>query len=142
MNRKLSLDAAIDFIEAEVSTVWAKLQAIYSCGDKPKITFETKKSKVAGFAYYDTSKGVKFNLAYFCSHESKKDLAETIAHELCHIVQFRVFPSEKQAHGPAFKFIMNSIGYSGNTYHYMNVKAAKNIVDIIGEDIKVTANDF
>ena len=94
-------------------------------GTIPPVTFAWKKSRVAGFAYY--SGKVEFNVPYFLSHPNQADLEEIIAHELAHIIQYRIYPHSRQAHGPEFRYIMNCIGFSGRTYHYMNVAAAKSV---------------
>lgn len=54
-----------------------------------------------------------------------KGIEETIAHEIAHHITHCMFPNAKQWHGTEFRFVMQAIGYDGNTYHYMNCKDAK-----------------
>jgi SprT-like family len=51
----------------------------------------------------------------------------TVAHELAHHLTYVLMPQFKQWHGPEFKHIMQSIGYSGDTYHCMSVSSAKRV---------------
>ncbi len=134
-------DQATEFIETEAIAIWKQYQAIYNCGEMPPVTCEIENSKTAGFAYYNQAKGIKLNLAFFCTHANELDLKETIAHELAHIVQFRCFPKAKQAHGTEFRFVMQSIGYSGNTYHYMDPGKAKAAIKAIQKSI-ISSDDF
>ena len=137
----LTFDQATDFIDSESRSIWFLLNKQFNCGEIPRIDFEIKKSKTAGFAFYNPKKGILFNLAYFCTHENMQDLKEVIAHELSHIVQYRVFPQAKQAHGIEFRFIMQQIGFTGDTYHYMSVSKAKAAISSIKESI-ISKDDF
>jgi predicted SprT family Zn-dependent metalloprotease len=114
-------------------SIWNKAQTMACIGDIPPIEFSTKKSSVAGFAYY--SGKVEFNLAYFCTHDNLKDLEDTIAHELVHIICYRIYPNRKQEHGPEFRHFMQILGYSGNTYHQFSVSKAKSKVKTIRDEI-------
>lgn len=122
----LNIEQAYTFIDEKVAEYWEALSYIIpSLGDKPPVKIVNKPTKYAGFAYYRDE--VEFNLAYFISHPSLAELAEIVAHELCHIVQYRHAPFSKQAHGPEFRYYMQCIGFSGRTYHTMSVAKAKQV---------------
>ena len=122
LNIMNSLEARI-FVQSEVTRVWREYQALFNCGAEPPVEFTTRAVGSAGFAYY--SGKVSFNLTYICSHESKFEHINTIAHELAHIVQYRLYPRAKQGHGPEFKQIMILAGYCADTYHHMSKAKAK-----------------
>lgn len=103
--------------------IWREYQAVYKCGNQPPIEYEIKAKGGAGFAYY--SGKVKYNLAYFCTVEDRAELEQIVAHELAHIVQYRCFPRAAQAHGTEFRMILSLAGYKTDTYHRLDVRAAK-----------------
>lgn len=135
-----SFDALTDFILNQAEIIWDKLSAIYNCGNLPKINVVCEANNCAGFAYYNLSKGVEFNLIYF-AEMSEADKIETIAHELSHVVCFKLFPAAKQAHGPEFRSIMSSIGMKGDTYHYTHISDKKAAVRAITATI-ISDDDF
>lgn len=114
-------------ILARVRYYWQEYKQNYPAlpPEHPKVTCYSKAVRIAGFAYYNLNKGVEFNLAFFCSLDNKADFDEVIAHELAHIIQYRIYPKAKQAHGPEFRTIMQLIGFSGKTYHNFSVAKAK-----------------
>lgn len=57
---------------------------------------------------------------YLNEHESQV-LYRTVAHEVCHVYVRKYFPRAKQAHGPEFRYLMNSIGVDGSTCHSMQL---------------------
>jgi predicted SprT family Zn-dependent metalloprotease len=122
----MDANLVIDFIENTAKEYWEAYDfALPNIGKIPPIECVVKANRIAGFAYY--SDKVEFNLAYFCSHHNTTELAEIIAHELAHIIQYRIYPRARQAHGPEFRYIMQSIGFAGHTYHSMSVSKAKAI---------------
>ena len=82
-----------------------------------------------------TVQTVEINAAYFMHKHDNNELRETIAHELAHYIQDACYRPFKQWHGVEFRHIMNSIGYSGDTYHKMSVAAARSVAK------KVKSND-
>ena len=110
----------IQEITATTNLFWEELSKVYKIGNIPAIHFNTNKSPVAGYAYR-WEKKVEFNLRF----AEELDFETTIMHELAHIVQYIVYPFAKQAHGPEFRSIMQTMGFSPRTYHSYNVKAAK-----------------
>ena len=92
----------------------------------PKCRTVFSASNIAGCAYRHVNR-IEINAAFFLEDTivTYSNLEETIAHEIAHVIQFKHWPSAKQAHGPEFRSIMASIGYTGNTYHRMNVSVAK-----------------
>ena len=107
-------------ITATCNLFWEELSKIYKIGSIPAISFNNNKSPVAGYAYR-WEKRVEFNLRF----AEEQDFETTIMHELAHIVQYKVYPFAKQAHGPEFRSIMQTMGFSTRTYHSYNVKEAK-----------------
>jgi predicted SprT family Zn-dependent metalloprotease len=105
---------------AEAELIWEQFSFTYNCGPIPEIEFTTRKSNYAGKAYLFSQK-VEFNLRY----AEEPSFMDTVAHELAHIIQFRLFPRAKQAHGPEFRAILDSIGSDSSTYHRYNVTTAK-----------------
>lgn len=118
---------ARDYIDTMAAKLWRSIVSIYgdSAGNCPPIEYELKASGIAGKAYY--SGKIVFNIAYIMALDRPELFDETIAHELAHIVQYRLYPKAKQAHGVEFRDIMLWLGYSGNTYHDYNSSKAKNI---------------
>ena len=110
----------IQEITATTNLFWEELSKVYKIGNIPSIHFNNNKSNIAGFAYR-WEKKVEFNLRF----AEEQDFETTIMHELAHIVQYLVYPFAKQAHGPEFKSIMKTMGFSDRTYHSYNVKEAK-----------------
>ena len=107
-------------VTATCNLFWEELSKVYNIGNIPAIHFNNNKSPIAGYAYMREKK-VEFNLRF----AEEQDFETTIMHELAHIVQYLVYPFAKQAHGPEFKSIMRTMGFSDRTYHSYNVKAAK-----------------
>lgn len=90
---------------------------------KVKLKFDKLNPRVAGTA---SGKGnvITINTLYLKDHLYEVS-DQTLAHEICHIYQFKYFPDAKQAHGPEWKSIMRSIGYRPETYHQMSVPEQK-----------------
>lgn len=112
----------IEFIARTAEEYWYEYSLVYNCGELPPIEYTNNKTRIAGKAYRINGKDkVSFNLRF----AEEKEYYNTIAHELAHIIQFRLFPNALQAHGAEFRSIMASIGANPNTYHYYSVAAAK-----------------
>lgn len=128
----MSLFNQVNTVEDEIllfsEIYWKKYSEhlLDDIGELPPINMVWKKSGTAGFAYYKGK--IEFNVPYFLSNTNQSELEELIAHELAHIIQFRIYPKAKQGHGPEFRYIMNCIGFSGRTYHSMSVSSAKSVV--------------
>lgn len=130
---RIRIEAQLQVL-TDAERIWKELQQICSCGPIPEIVWNSKVANWAGKAYRRSHR-VEFNLSYFCTHPNWKDLEETVAHELCHVAQYRIYPQAKQAHGPEFRNLMAILGYSGDTYHYMDTQAAKKAAKGVREDI-------
>jgi predicted metal-dependent hydrolase len=103
-------------------------------GTMPPVFCVIKSNRVAGFAYY--SGKVEFNLAYACTLEKLTDFDQTVAHELAHIIQYRLYPKALQAHGIEFRGILARLGYRGDRCHSYSVHKAKaSTAKIKGQDI-------
>lgn len=76
------------------------------------VTFTSKKSRVAGKAFYLTNT-VEFNENYF----AEQHYSNTVLHEIAHLIVHRVYPNALQAHGPEFRAVCRAIGCTGKTYH-------------------------
>jgi len=118
---------AEQYITEQVIKLWAQYRTVFNSlpVNPPTVTCTVKATRTAGFAYYDLTKGVEFNIAYLCSLTFKENFVPIIAHELAHVIQYRLYPKAKQAHGVDFRYIMQSIGFNGNTYHSFSVSKAK-----------------
>lgn len=83
---------------------------------------KTRSTRVAGLAYPKLGKlgyyKIEINPHYY-REQGFDGMIETIVHELSHILQFVIYPTAKQAHGPEFKSIMRGFGYQPLTYHSM-----------------------
>ena len=110
----------IQDITSTCNLFWEELSKFYEIGNIPIIHFNSNKSPIAGYAYRQ-EKIVEFNLRF----AEELDFETTIMHELAHIVQYIIYPFAKQAHGPEFRSIMQTMGFSSRTYHSYNVKTAK-----------------
>ena len=117
---------------------------------KPKLVVTCKPVKFAGYwsvGATNPSGLVEINSAYFAGivtdlHNTsmtriqrlrlEAQLAETIAHELAHHLVWFIYGPKSQGgfaqyHGPEFRTVMRSLGYAGDTYHYMNSGEAKQV---------------
>lgn len=134
MNR---LEAEL-FIDTHANSIWKNAQNTFKdLKDKemPKIEYPIKSAKWAGLAWRYGHK-IEFNIAFLCTLENPNEFIKTIAHELSHIITWRLYPNAKQSHGPEFKWVMKMLGYNGNTYHTYSVSKAKNAVERLkNEDV-------
>jgi len=127
---------AEQYILATSSAIWKIARMYYEelPEQPPKIVCSSEATKYAGVAYFNLTKGIKYNLAFICSMENHTEFDRTIAHELAHVIQFRLYPRAKQAHGPEFRAIMLVLGYNGSTYHSYSVSKAKSIAKSLQQD--------
>lgn len=122
----MNKEEAIQFILAETHEAWENYSKTFNLSKikMPEIRIINKPKNVSGTAYRYSNR-VEFNLPYCIL--AKEAYKETIYHELAHMIQFALFPAAKQAHGPEFRYILQSQGFAGKTYHYYSVKEAKSI---------------
>ena len=122
----MNKEEAIQFILAETHEAWENYSKTFNLSriKIPEIRIINKPKNVSGTAYRYSNR-VEFNLPYCIL--AKEAYKETIYHELAHMIQFALFPAAKQAHGPEFRYILQSQGFAGKTYHYYSVKDAKSI---------------
>lgn len=59
---------------------------------------------------------------HFLAEHKEETLRQTVAHEVCHLYVATYKPFAKQAHGPEFRSMMQSIGLNGKTYHSMKLE--------------------
>ena len=85
--------------------------------DIPEISYEINSSRIAGMAF-QRQWAIKINSSYLKAH-TDHIINTTIAHEIAHLIQFKLFPTAKQAHGPEFRYICRMLGIDGKTYHTM-----------------------
>ncbi len=87
---------------------------------------ESLKPGVAGLALLShIEKIVKLSSDYLREYK-EETITKTLAHEICHHYVFHYFPLAKQHHGPEFRFLMNKLGFSGDTYHKMRLENSPN----------------
>jgi predicted SprT family Zn-dependent metalloprotease len=115
-------------------TVWLELPA-----SAPHVELVVKDVRSIGFAYYNYDKGIRFNLAYVASLNNIVDFDTVIAHELAHIVQYRIYPQAKQAHGKEFRLIMSLMGYAGA--RYISGYSSKVVSEVVKKH-KIEADDY
>ena len=133
----LNANQAQKHIIETYSKAWAEYQEVFNCGSLPTLSIISSKSGRAGTAYYFSHK-VEININY--AMIDPQAIIQTIYHELAHIIQFRLFPNAKQAHGREFRMILGMMRESTATYHRMDVVAAKKqkvlLIDLISiEDL-------
>lgn len=111
-------------------SVYGAMLAQAGIARPPRLLFICKGIGTAGFFYprhrlYGECV-VEINTAYYVgnSMECNRTLNTTIAHELAHFIAYKLFPNAQQWHGPEFRSIMQSIGYSGDTFHSMKKRDA------------------
>lgn len=113
---------AIHRIEAAVN----KLNRIWNRRvTMPEVAFIDGNYSVAGTANYRQHK-IEINTK-FLTHEKFFDYSqggETCEHEVAHLFTKILFPNAKQAHGPEFRRVMNSLGLTGRTRHSMHLEDA------------------
>lgn len=131
----------MEYIAALYNSIWnlyceSLLGESVSKLEKPKLEILAKPTQYAGRCWYH-KKLVEINLPYFMDNtpEIDAELKETIAHELAHWIVWNLYPLHKQAHGPEFRLVMQSVGYSGNTYHTMDVSRAKKVAKEVKDDM-------
>jgi len=111
-----------EMIQIEIAKTQATLKRYgLPTFDIPFSVTKMSKSKCIAFAHY--AGHLEFNEAYF-SHCEGFNYKETIAHEVCHLYQFKYFPHAKQGHGPEFRSLMRKCGYEGTTKAVVTGKAA------------------
>lgn len=112
--------ARITAATEKLNRVWGKSIAV------PKVEFVHGNDRVAGEAYYRSHK-IVINTR-FLTHDVFFDYSqggETCEHEVAHLFTKVLFPNAKQAHGPEFRRVMNSLGLTGRTRHSMHLPDAK-----------------
>lgn len=110
----------INDIKNTAQEYWLLFSKTYNCGLIPTIEYTNNKTAIAGKAYLRSGR-VSFNLRFAL----EKDFHQTIAHELAHIIQARLYPNASQAHGPEFRAILSTVSNRTSTYHRYSVAAAK-----------------
>lgn len=110
-----------DTVISEVHRIWAQANKLFSLKIKsvPEIGFFSK-TRYAGKAWFMEHK-VEFN--EILAIENPDTFATTIAHELAHLITHQLYPNAKQAHGPEFRHVMETLGYDGRTYHSYDVSS-------------------
>jgi SprT protein len=105
-----------------VYRMWDSIKMTYNLKDPtyPKVEW-FQKSQVAGKAWYDCGNYVSFN--EILALENGSVFKNTIAHELAHLVTFQIYPDRKQNHGPEFRSVMQTLGYSPSTYHTYDISS-------------------
>lgn len=118
-------DAEI-YVRSKVAVFWAQFRTVFRelPIEPPRVTTVIKDTRVAGYAFYNLDKGVEYNLAYCMSHKDMCSFDRTIAHELAHVIQFRLYPNAKQAHGTEFRMILDIMGFDSSTCNRYSRKAA------------------
>lgn len=122
-------DEAAEYIAGKVQRYWADFAEVLGHSympAMPAIDYICKPVRYSGMCYYGQYR-IEYNLAYVMGLKDISQYDETIAHELAHILVYKVYPRYKQAHGVEFRGIMQAIGFSGRTYHSYNVAAARYI---------------
>lgn len=98
------------------SPYWKEFFSAYNAF--PEIVWmNTRSRRVAGTANRGTKK-ISINPHYYRTY-GFEGMKETMIHELCHVIQFVLYPKAKQAHGPEWKRIMMNFGYAPDTCHTM-----------------------
>lgn len=110
----------LEKVEMRVIEVQKQLKAV----GYPTVIIESivakLKPRVAGTANC-FARVITISEDYLREHEAQT-LHRTVAHEVCHIYTKYYFPFAKQAHGPEFRRLMDSIKVDSSTYHDMKLK--------------------
>lgn len=121
----MNKEEAIKFISYSYQEAWIEYSKVFNLPAKaPELIIKDLGKRIAGCSYRQSYK-VELN-PYFCMVEGTAFL-RTIYHELAHIIQYRIFPYAKQAHGPEFRHIMQAIGEDYSTYHNYDVRKVKDL---------------
>jgi len=100
-----------EMIQIEITKTQATLKRYgLPSFDIPFAVTKLKSSKCIAFAHY--AGHLEFNEAYF-KHHTDFNYKEIVAHEVCHLYQYKYFPHAKQGHGPEFRSLMIKCGYAG-----------------------------
>jgi len=116
IHRQLEAESLFVKVWEQYASVMPQLLTI----SKPAFRCVSKANRYAGMYYHRGI--VEINLAF---DFPAGQLEETIAHEIAHHITRKLYPNAAQAHGPEFRYVMSQIGYKGDTYHTMDVSAAK-----------------
>ena len=87
-----------------------------------KVSFRKDMKSVAGYAYQYQNR-IELNEQLFESNQ-ETFFSRTIPHECAHLIQKRLYPQAKQAHGPEFRSILRCLGADTSTRHQMDVSVA------------------
>ena len=86
------------------------------------LSFSRNLKGVAGYAYQRRNH-IELNEQLFEANE-ETFFSRTIPHECAHLIQHKIYPNAKQAHGPEFRNIMRSLGAETSRCHSMDVSVA------------------
>jgi SprT protein len=118
---KPATDSTRAAIYAKVHEVIAHANKIYPNLNMavPTVAFFSR-GRVAGRAYW-----VRHHLEFneVLARENPESFHETVIHEIAHLVTHKVFADAKQAHGPEFKYVDQSLGGRGTRCHSYDVSS-------------------
>ena len=93
-------------------------------GTMPDVRINTRLTACGGRAWHIRCEGVPTRAheyveysAYLMLNNRDEYQAETIPHELAHIIEHRLY--DKSGHGANFKYVMEILGCKGTTFHNM-----------------------
>lgn len=78
---------------------------------------------------------IELDIDYFNAH-TEEMCAVTVPHELAHLIVHKYYPCAKQAHGPEFRTVAQSIGACASTYHSMTRPESKKANAVKRHEVK------
>lgn len=87
-------------------------------GEMPAVKMNSRLTAIAGRAWLSSD---FIDLSCYLMEQYPEVIkAETIPHELCHFIAWRLY--RDKGHGPEWKYVMREMGLEPKTYHNMITK--------------------
>lgn len=97
----------------------------------PICTCDPRWHKWAG-VYYQKAEKIKYSLPYLLT-EGPDRYDETIAHEMCHHFQTKLYGMKTEKHGEMFHFLLRNVcGFiKSSRYHHYDIRKAKQVEELV-----------
>jgi SprT protein len=111
-------------LQNRVTTLVNKLMTQFLGDSVPKVSigYRVDMKRAAGIAYRSHNR-IELNIQLLLAN-TELFFERTIPHEVCHIVQWILYPKAKQAHGPEWRKLMSGIGAVASTYHSYDISVS------------------
>jgi predicted SprT family Zn-dependent metalloprotease len=120
MMSKYNLPALQAFADKIAVEFWTKAKRIFreDIGELPKVKLNARLTSTGGRAFIDL--GYIDLSCYLLERNPEYYREDTIPHELCHIIAWRIYGD--RGHGKGWKYVMLQTGVNGKRCHTMQTK--------------------